>query len=209
MGKGGNKTQTTTVELPRELKEAAIQHLDIGNEVASIGMPQYQGPSIAGFSPQQMAGMQGIDQSAAAFGMPSAVNWQQQSAQQGGGMQAPQGMDSAALFQALTGMQQPQDQIGGFQGYSLQPLLEQALQRTPAAQRAAVESFVMNPHTGAAPTNASVPKPKTKYDSKTGKVTKKKAPAKTAEQIQQDKMQILRDQLMERRHQDRMGGGNR
>lgn len=158
----GSKDTTTTnkVELDPDLKAAALQNLDIGNEVGAIGMPMYRGPSVAGFSPQQLAGMQGVDQTAAAFGMPSAVNWQQQ---QNGSFSAPQGMDQAAMYTALTGMAPPDSTAGGHSGYSFMPMFEDALARTPAAQRAAVESFFMNPHTGAAPTNASVPAPKTKF----------------------------------------------
>lgn len=151
--KGGSTTQKTEVKLPPEIEAAAKANLDIGNSVASLGAVRYNAPTIAGFSPQQMAGMQATDQAAAAFGMPSAVNWQQQ----GGAMAAPKGMDNNALYTALTGMPPPNSQAGGFSGYSTQGIADDAYARLPAAQRALIESFTMNPVTGAAPTNTTVP----------------------------------------------------
>lgn len=155
--KGGSSTQTTKVELPPEIEQAAIANLGVADSVASLGATPYSGPSIAGFSPQQMAAMQGTDQAAAAFGMPSAVNWQQG---RDGSMNAPRGMNNNALFQALTGMPAPNSQIGGFSGYNTAPLGQAAFDRLPPAQRALIKSFTMNPVTGAAPTNSTVPTPK-------------------------------------------------
>lgn len=155
--KGGSQTQTTKVEYPEEIRRAAEQNLDIANEVAAIGYSPYSGPTIAGFSPQQLAGMQSVDQGAAAFGMPSAVNWQQQ----GGQMAAPQGMSTDALYRALTGMAPPNAQAGGFSGYSAMPLYQAGLDNTAPAQLAATQSFFMDPVTGAPPVSASVPAPKT------------------------------------------------
>lgn len=151
MGKKGG-TETSTVELPPEIREAAIQNLRMADEVGSIGYMPYSGPTVAGFSPQQMAGMQGMDQQAAAFGMPSALG-------AGGGA----GMTSDEMYMALTGMPPPNAEAGGFRGYSAMPMYEEAISRVPGAQRAALESFVMNPYTGAAPTNRSVPAPQTQY----------------------------------------------
>ena len=159
--KGGSETQTTKVELPPEIKQAAIANLGIADSVASLGATPYSGPSIAGFSPQQMAAMQGTDQAAAAFGMPSAVNWQQGGGG-GGAMQAPRGMSSGDIFKALTGMPAPNAQVGRFGGYNTAPIGQAAFGSLPPAQRALIQSFTMNPVTGAAPRNTSVPTPK--YD---------------------------------------------
>lgn len=155
--KGGSSTQTTKVELDPEIKKAALANLGIADSVASLGATPYNGPSIAGFSPQQMAAMQGVDQAAAAFGMPSAVNWQQG---QGGAMQAPRGMSNADLFKALTGMPAPNSSAGGFSGYNTAPIGQAAFNSLPPAQRALIQSFTMNPVTGAMPTNSTVPSPK-------------------------------------------------
>lgn len=154
--KGGSTTQTTTVKLPPEIEAAAKANMKIADSVASLGATPFNGPSIAGFSPQQMASMQATDQAASAFGMPSAVNWQQGS---GGAMSAPKGMSNDALFSALTGMPPPNSSAGGFTGYNTQPIAQAAYDRLPPAQRALIESFTMNPVTGAAAKNTSVPKP--------------------------------------------------
>lgn len=154
--KGGSTTQTTTVKLPPEIEAAAKANMKIADSVASLGATPFNGPSIAGFSPQQIASMQATDQAASAFGMPSAVNWQQG---RGGAMSAPKGMSNDALFTALTGMPPPNASAGGFTGYNTQPIAQAAYDKLPPAQRALIESFTMNPVTGAAATNTSVPKP--------------------------------------------------
>lgn len=155
--KGGSSTQTTKVELDPDIKKAALANLGIADSVASLGATPYNGPSIAGFSPQQMAAMQGVDQAAAAFGMPSAVNWQQG---QSGAMRAPSGMNNDDLFRALTGMPAPNSFAGGFGGYNTAPIGQAAFDRLPPAQRALIQSFTMDPVTGAAPANSTVPVPK-------------------------------------------------
>lgn len=157
--KGGTTTTTNKTTLDPAIRQAAQQNLDIANEVASIGYVPYQGNSIAGFSPQQMSSMQATDQGMSAFGMPSAVDWQQS----GGQMQAPKGMGSDAIYQALTGMPAPTDDGSGFKGYSAMPMYNNAISQIPQGQLAAIQSFLMNPQTGAAPTNASVPRPNTTY----------------------------------------------
>ena len=154
--KGGSTTQTTEVQLPPEIEEAARQNLNIANSVASLGNTPFNAPSIAGFAPQQMMAMQSADQAASAFGMPSAVNWQQGA---GGQMRAPQGISNDRLFTALTGMPPPNSRMAGFQGYNTQPIAQGAYNQLGPAQRALIESFTMNPVTGAAPANVSVPTP--------------------------------------------------
>lgn len=150
MSKGGQQRTTTTVEIPRELREAAERNLQLAGQIGAIGPTMFDGPSVAGFSPQQMAAMQGTDQAASMFGMPSAVDWQQGA---GGSMQAPRGMSGGRMHQALTGMAAPTETANGVTGYNTMDGFRQALARMPAAQRAAIEGLSMNPHTGAAPTN--------------------------------------------------------
>ena len=72
MGKKGGE-ETSTVTLPPEITEASLANLDIANEVGAIGYQPNRAASIAGFSPAQMNGMQGYDQQASAFGMPSSL----------------------------------------------------------------------------------------------------------------------------------------
>lgn len=157
--KGGSETQT--IELPPEIREAAIQNLDIANEVASIGAMPYRGPAIAGFSPMQQSAMQGVDQAASAFGMPSNVDWQQG---RQGQMRAPRGMSQNDMLTALTGMPPPNAQAGGFSGYSGAPIADQQMAALPEAQRRLLESFTINPETGAGPTNPSVPIPRSQSE---------------------------------------------
>jgi hypothetical protein len=116
MSKGGGET-TTKVELPKELTDAANQNIALTDLIAKMGFMPNKGATVAGFSPQQIAGMQGTDQSASAFGMPSAVDWQSKGGNNG--FQAPQGMDQSAMYQAMTGMAPPSVDTGmGFKGYS-------------------------------------------------------------------------------------------
>ena len=157
MGKKGG-TETQTVKLPREIEQAAKDNLRIADEVSAIGATPYQGNTLAAFAPQQMAAMQGYDQAASAFGMPSAVDWQQGDQ---GQFSAP-GMDNDSMYSALTGMAAP-EMRGGMMGHSPMAAYEDAIARMPPAQRAAIESFVMNPNTGAGPTNLSVPSPQTQF----------------------------------------------
>jgi hypothetical protein len=116
MSKGGGKT-TTEIKLPKELTDAANQNIALTDLIGKMGFMPNKGATVAGFSPQQIAGMQGVDQSASAFGMPSAVNWQ--GGQGNNGFTAPQGMDQSAMYQAMTGMAPPSVDTGmGFNGYS-------------------------------------------------------------------------------------------
>lgn len=160
MGKGGDQTTTTKVELDPAIREEALNNIDIANEVSALGYTPYTGNTVAGFSPQQMSAMQATDQGMAAFGMPSAVDWQQGG---NGSMAAPSGMSSDAIYTALTGMPPPTTDAGGFSGYSAMPMYNEAIENTPAAQLAAIRSFVMDPETGAGPTNLSVPQPRTSF----------------------------------------------
>ena len=160
MGKKGGET-TSTVKLPKAIERASKDNLNIANEVGALGMSPYRLNTVAGLSPQQLAAMQGVDEQASAFGMPSALG------QQGGA-----GMDKDAMYTALTGMPPPTTDAAGNLGYSGIPAMEAAIAATPDAQRAAIESFVMNPYTGEAPTNLSVPAPKTsfRYNPDTGRM---------------------------------------
>jgi hypothetical protein len=120
-GKGGS--QTTQVEVPQYVEDAARANLAQGQEVSRIGYTPYYGPSVAAFSPMQTAAMQNAADFASAFGM------------------APQ-MDVTA------GMPQAQEYAGGIRGYSSAPLYEQAVAELAArrpAQAALIESQFIDP----------------------------------------------------------------
>jgi len=120
-GKGGS--QTTQVEVPQYVEDAARANLAQGQEVSRIGYTPYYGPSVAAFSPMQTAAMQNAADFASAFGM------------------APQ-MDVTA------GMPQAQEYAGGITGYSSAPLYEQAVAELAArrpAQAALIESQIIDP----------------------------------------------------------------
>jgi hypothetical protein len=120
-GKGGS--QTTQVEVPQYIEDAARANLAQGQEVSRIGYTPYYGPDVAAFSPMQTAAMQNAADFASAFGM------------------APQ-MDVTA------GMPQAQEYAGGIRGYSSAPLYEQAVAELAArrpAQAALIESQFIDP----------------------------------------------------------------
>lgn len=120
-GKGGS--QTTQVEVPQYVEDAARANLAQGQEVSRIGYTPYYGPDVAAFSPMQTAAMQNAADFASAFGM------------------APQ-MDVTA------GMPQAQEYAGGIRGYSSAPLYEQAVAELAArrpAQAALIESQFIDP----------------------------------------------------------------
>lgn len=168
MAKGSSTTTEAVNELPPEIRAAAIANLGLADEIGQIGHVQNQGPKVAGFAPQQIAGMQGMDQAANAFGMPNTLG-------AGGGI----GMSQADLYQALTGIKAPDSTMGGLTGYSGMDYLNAAKGTTPAGQRAAIESMSMDPNTGASPTNLSIPQAQTEYwlNPATGKVEARPRPA--------------------------------
>ncbi len=67
---GGSSTSKTTV--PEWQNRAAQDALAAANRVANIGYTPYYGPDVAALTPMQMAAMQGTNQAAQAFGMPTA-----------------------------------------------------------------------------------------------------------------------------------------
>jgi len=124
-GKGGS--QTTQVEIPQWLSNAAQANLAQGRDVSKIGYTPYYGPDVAALTPTQQAARSNIGQFAQAFGM--------------------QGLQESAL-------PQPTQYAGGISGYSSGGLYDQAVQelaaRRPGQYRKMMENFV-NPYTGGAP----------------------------------------------------------
>ena len=125
-GKGGSTS--TSVQVPAWLESAAQQNLARADRVAQLGYTPYYGPDVAAFSPMQQAAMQGTNQAAAAFGMPS--------------------------IDAMAGITAPQTFAGGVQGYSSAPLYQQsveALRANAPGQAAAMGQMFIDPMTGAQP----------------------------------------------------------
>jgi len=139
-------------KLPKWIEKVAKENLAIANEVAAIGYNPYLGPTVAGFSPQSMNAFQNVNQAAGAFGMKNVA--------------LDPNMTNAQVGQALTGMAPPQQSVGGISGYSGAALYQAALEQMAPAQRAMIESFFINPQTGASPLNPAVPQPQfgTGYD---------------------------------------------
>lgn len=125
-GKGGSTT--TSVQLPKFIEDAAAQSVDQAQRAAQIGFIPYTGPTVAAFTPQQEAAFASTQQAAGAFGLPTATG---------------------------TGLPEPTTFAGGIQGYSPIPLYEQAvadLAATSPGQFDLINSFFIDPVTGAAPT---------------------------------------------------------
>jgi len=122
MSKGGSTTSGVTI--PDYLKQPIVRNLNRAEQVANIGYTPYYGPDVAAMTPMQQASMQGTNQAASAFGLPSVSD-------------------------PMSGMPQSQD-FGGMQGYSSAPMYQQsldALQTNRPDQYSAIEGM-FNPTSG-------------------------------------------------------------
>lgn len=72
MGSGKSSKQTQTVELPPELRQAAMENLRLSQNVGMIPAINNFGPTVAALTPQQDAAMQGTNAAATAFGLPTS-----------------------------------------------------------------------------------------------------------------------------------------
>jgi hypothetical protein len=130
MAGGGSNTQTTTVEIPAWLQEAAQGLMARANQTSQIGYTPYYGPDVAAMTPLQEAAIANTNMGASAFGL--------------GGTSSP-----------TAGMPTSQTFAGGLQGYSSGGLYDQALAQLQArnpGQFAALQAPFINPQTGAPPT---------------------------------------------------------
>lgn len=127
-GKGGS--QTSSVQIPAYIQDAAKANLARADEISKIGYTPYYGPDVAAMTPMQQAAMQNTAGAASAFGMAT-----------------PTGQD-------IYGMPAPTQFAGGIQGYSSAPMYEQSLAelqaRRPAQYDALMAPF-LDPVTGAGP----------------------------------------------------------
>jgi len=124
MAKGGSTEQKVT--LPKFYETALQQTIGMGRDVAQTGYVPYYGPDVAALSPMQNAALEGTNQMASAFGMPTA--------------------DMGSY------MPQAQTFAGGVQGYSAAPIYQESVDALAAnrpAQKAYIDSFSINPVTGA------------------------------------------------------------
>lgn len=124
-GKGGS--QTSKVEIPAWLEQAAQRNIGRAEDLATLGYTPYYGPDVAAMTPMQEAAMANTNAGAAAFGLA-----------------AP----------ATTGAPTAQDFGGGVRGYSSGSLYDQAvaeLQGRLPGQYAGLTAPFRNPVTGAMP----------------------------------------------------------
>lgn len=127
-GKGGS--QTSSVQIPAYIEDAAKANLARADEISKIGYTPYYGPDVAALTPMQKAAMQNTAGAASAFGL------------------------AAPTGQGVTGMPAATEYAGGVRGYSSAPMYEQSLAelqaRRPAQYDALMAPF-LDPVTGAGP----------------------------------------------------------
>ena len=126
-GKGGS--QTTQVQIPEWMSNAAKQNLARADRVAQLDFMPYFGPDVAAMTPMQQAAMQNTNQAALAFG-------------------------TAAPTDAMAGIPMAQTFAGGLQGYSSAPMYQQSVEALRTAMPgtvAARNAMYIDPITGAQP----------------------------------------------------------
>ena len=115
-GKGGSKTQETTI--PAWIRDPAIRNLQRAEDVQRIEYMPYYGADVAAFTPTQNAAFDANIGAAKAFGL----------------------LDPSSNLTATSGMPTPTD-FDGFSGYSSQPIYESALAELKANQPEAVAQY--------------------------------------------------------------------
>lgn len=131
MGGGKGGSQTSSVEVPQYIEDAARRNLAQANQIGQTGAVTYRGPDVAAFTPMQQAAFGNTNDLANAYGMGAA--------------------------QADAGMGAPTQYANGVQGYSSAPIYDQALAAYEAASPAQadhINSFFIDPVTGELGSNA-------------------------------------------------------
>jgi len=127
-GKGGS--DTTSVEIPQYIEDAARRNLAKADQIAQIGNVVNPGPTSAAFTPMQSSAFQNTADTANAFGMNAPVG--QANIQRGG-------MDEAQQY------------ANGVRGYSSAPIYDQSMeafgQRDPG-QKAFIDSMFLDKQDG-------------------------------------------------------------
>lgn len=114
MAKGG--TQETKTTLPKWYETGLQQGVGMGTDMAPL-MSTYipeSGPMVAALSPQEQLSQQYTNMAAQSFGMPT--------------------VDTSSYLP-------PVQNMGGIQGYSAQPMIDQMISNIPQGQRDYIESF--------------------------------------------------------------------
>ena len=127
-GKGGS--QTSEVKVPQYIEDAARRNLSRADDISNIGYVREYGPTVAGFTPMQMASAQNVSDMASAFGV-------------AGGDMSQQDLRG--------GMDAPTEYAGGVRGYSAQPIYQGMMDELQAARPGQYDynnSFFIDPVTG-------------------------------------------------------------
>lgn len=120
----GGGSKTTSVAMPAWLDDAAKYSLGRAEQASRIGYTPYYGPDVAAMTPMQIAGMQGTNTAAGAFGLGTA--------------------------DPMAGMPQAQN-FNGMAAYSSGPMYDQALaelERRAPGQYNALRAPFIDPVTG-------------------------------------------------------------
>lgn len=142
MGKGGS---STSVEIPAYIEDAAKKNLTRADKISALGsVPLSFGPTAAAFTPMQTSAFTNTADQAMSFGL-----------------NAPTG--DAAMY---GGMDAPTTYANGISAYSAAPLYNNIMDEFAAArpgQKAYIDSFFIDPFTGAAGYNVGNPIDYTTY----------------------------------------------
>ena len=135
-GKGGSTS--SSVEIPEYIEKAAQRNLNKAERISQLGYVPYYGPDVAAFTPMQQASFQNTADVAGAFGMNAPTSQQD----------------------IMGGMGAPTQYAGGVSGYSSAPIYQQSLDelaRQRPAQKSYMDSFFIDPYSGAQGSNAFAP----------------------------------------------------
>jgi len=136
-GKGGSTTSEVTI--PEYIEKAAQANLNKAEKASQIGfVPQY-GPSVAAFTPMANASFDNTANAASAFGMATPA---------------------AGSSAAYGGMGPATDFGNGVMGYSAKPLYDNMMSEFAAdrpGQHNYINSFFIDPYTGAPGANVQAP----------------------------------------------------
>ena len=146
MGKGGS---STSVEIPAYIEDAAKKNLTRADKISALGsVPLSFGPTAAAFTPMQTSAFSNTADQAMSFGL-----------------NAPTG--DAAMY---GGMDAPTTYANGISAYSAAPLYNNIMDEFAAArpgQKDYIDSFFIDPFTGAAGYNVGNPIDYTTYTNTT------------------------------------------
>ena len=137
-GKGGS--QTSKVEIPAWLEQAAQRNIARAEDLSTLGYTPYYGPDVAALTPMQEAAMANVNRGAAAFGLGAPTAIGAPTAQDYGG--GVRGYGSGGLYeQALAELQaRMPGQYSGLQAPFRDPL-SGAMPGAPYAPNAAIPSL--------------------------------------------------------------------